>query len=228
MKIIVAIASTTHIDLHNQRMAKIALDGMAEQIRSKYIPQLIEHDPNRMIGVLLEGKVIEMDDGEFALYVVGGIFDNEEEKHSYEIGSKNLVWRKYSDYLNEVNTEIKQKDIYSTKKESEDLSITDLLEIHLDSTKIWIDGSVYFVKHFIASTKDLSIHVYPKDHWPAHFHVISKQRNIDARFDLDTLDLISEKRGLITQADIKKIKHLLQFNPIIFDKLRSEHARLQK
>lgn len=67
MKIITAIASTTHIDRHHEKMAQTALDGMSEQIAAKYIPFLIEHDPNRAIGVILAGKVLPMDDGEWAL-----------------------------------------------------------------------------------------------------------------------------------------------------------------
>ncbi len=57
MKITIGIASTTHIDRHNERMAKSALDGMAVQIKERFIPQLIEHDLNQHIGVGLYGEV---------------------------------------------------------------------------------------------------------------------------------------------------------------------------
>jgi len=56
MKIITGIASTAHIDRHNERMAKSALDSMATQIKEKFIPQLIEHDPNQHVGVILYGE----------------------------------------------------------------------------------------------------------------------------------------------------------------------------
>jgi hypothetical protein len=41
--------STTHIDKQGEKMAKSALDSMAIQVNTKYIPQLIEHDWNRQV-----------------------------------------------------------------------------------------------------------------------------------------------------------------------------------
>ena len=82
MKITTGIASTTHIDRHNERMAKSAIDGMAEQIKERFIPQLIEHDPKQHIGVVLYGEVFLLKDGEFALGIVSGIFENNEEKEA--------------------------------------------------------------------------------------------------------------------------------------------------
>lgn len=106
--------------------------------------------------------------------------------------------------------------------------IAGLLETHLDSTSIWVDGRVYKVKHLVVSTGDLIVHVYPNDHAPAHFHVIPKQRGIDARFSLDTLEPISVKRGLLSSRDAKRIKNFFETRPDQLTKLRRDHARMQQ
>ncbi len=86
MIIITGIASTTHIDRHNERMAKSALDGMAKQIKERFIPHLIEHDPNQHIGVILYGEVFRLKDGEYALGIVSGTFEDEHERERYKTG----------------------------------------------------------------------------------------------------------------------------------------------
>jgi hypothetical protein len=231
MKIITGIASTTHVDAHYERMAKVALDRMVEQIKERFIPQLFDHDPNQQIGVLLCGKVEQLEDGEFALFIVSGIFESEEEKQKYPVGSPNTVWQEYLPHLDGILEETAEQRA-NIKKNMPDpkeppQNIAELLEIHLDSTAIWTDGRVYKIKHLIDSTGDLSIHVYPKDHRPAHCHVKSKQRGIDARFDIETLEVIDADQGLIRERDIKKIQDFFQTNPAILKKMRDEHARMQ-
>jgi len=230
MKIITGIASTTHIDRHNERMAKSALDSMAEQVKERFIPQLIEHDPNQHIGAGLYGEVFQLKDGEYALGIVSGIFENNEEKEIFKTGQPNNVWQDYKKYLdidellklNKQNHQTKQINFFS-----QDSNIADLLETHLDSTQVLPDGTVYKIKRFIASTGDLRIEVYPKDHSPQHFHVISRQRKIDARFDIATLNLINTKLGSIQEKDIKKIQNFFNIFPDCLKKLRNEHARMR-
>jgi len=229
MQIIVGIGSTTHLDRHNERMAKSALDGMADQIKEKYIPQLIEHDWNKHIGVLLYGEVFQLKDGEYALGIVTGLFENNEEKEKYKSGQPNIVWQDYKKYLN-INELINLsggKTSDSVSKNGIPINIADLLEIHLDSTQVLPDGRIYKIKRFIAATGDLKIVVYPKDHNPSHFHVISKQRGIDARFDINTLEFTSIKDGKIKKNDIKKIQDFFKTFPALLDKLRNEYKRLQ-
>jgi len=193
MKIITSIASTTHIDRHNERMAKSALNNMAEQIKERFIPQLVEHDPNQHIGEILYGEVFQLKDGEYALGVVLGIFENNKEKETFKTGQPNNVWQDYKKYLD----------------------IDELLKLNEQNHR------------FIASTGDLRIVVYPKDHSPQHFHVISKQRKIDARFDIATLNLINAKQGSIQEKDIKKIQNFFKTFPDCLKKLRNEHARMR-
>jgi len=230
MIINIGIASTTHVDRHNERMAKSALEGMAKQIKEKFIPQLIEHDPNQHIGVVLYGEVFQLQDSEYALGIVSGIFENNDEKEKFETGKSNTVWPNYQKYLN-VNELLKMSEQNQQKSQNnfykKDFNVADLLETHLDSTQVLPDGTVYKIKRYIAATGDLRIEVYPKDHEnQPHFHVISKQRGLNARFDIKTLDLINMKQDKIKESDIKKIQNFFSSNPTILQKLVSEHTRL--
>ena len=230
MKIITGIASTTHIDRHNEQMAKSALNGMAEQIKERFIPQLVEHDPNQHIGVILYGEVFQLKDGEYALGIVSGIFENNKEKETFKTGRSNNVWQNYKKYLNIdelLKMNEKNHQTRQTNSSSKDSNIADLLETHLDSTQVLPDGTVYKIKRFIASTGDLRIEIYPKDHNPQHFHVISRQRKIDARFDIETLDLINTKSGNIQANDIRKIQNFFKAFPVYLEKLKTEHTRMQ-
>lgn len=229
MQINIGIASTTHLDRHNERMAKSALDGMVDQIKEKYIPQLIEHDRNRHVGVLLYGEVFQLKDGEHALGVVMGLFENENEKNEFGLDQPNKVWQNYKQYLNIDEliglSEQKKSDLVSQNRIP--VNVADLLEIHLDSTQILPDGRVYKIKRFIAATGDLRIEVYPKDHDPSHFHVISRQRGINARFDIRTIELVNMKEGKIKKDDIKKIQDFFKTSSDFLNQLRDEHSRMQ-
>lgn len=229
MKIVYGIGSTTHLDRHNERMAKSALDGMADQIKEKYISQLIEHDWNRHMGVVLYGEVFRLKDGEYALGIVTGLFENEDERNEFKTGQPNKVWQNYKHYLNIEElirlSDRKKPDLANRNRTS--VNIADLLETHLDSTQVLPDGRVYKVKRYIAATGDLRIEVYPKDHQPSHFHVISKQRAINARFDIHTLELVSMKEGKIKKDDIKKIQDFFRTSPTLLNRLRNEYSRMQ-
>lgn len=225
------IATTTHIDRHYERFSKSALEGMADQIKQKYIPNLVDHDPNKQIGIILYGEVFRLADGEYALGVVTGVFEDPQEQSEFKNGDKNTVWYKYIELLNvESLIKMQQKNSdgsgkYVQRKRS-DLSLVELLEIHLNSTQVAADGKIYKIKKFIASTGDLRFEVYPKDHEnQPHFHVISKQRGINARFDIDTLELISIKQGAIRPSDVKKIQSFFR-SKFMRKKLKEEHARL--
>jgi plasmid rolling circle replication initiator protein Rep len=106
-------------------------------------------------------------------------------------------------------------------------NVAELMETYLDSTRALPDGTVYHIKAFVVSAKGLSIVVYPKDHdYQPHFHVISKQRNIDARFDLNTLEHISNKRGQVAMGDVRKIQEFFKERPEMLEALRLKHAKL--
>jgi hypothetical protein len=212
-------------------MAKSALDDFARNINEKYLPQLIEHDWDRQIGVVLYGKVFQLKDKEYALGIVTGIFEDEPDKQLFKLGQSNTTYKEYEKYL-DIDELIRMAEENAGREDIQNLhyeanpNIATLLETHLDSTQILPDGRVYKIKRFIASTGDLRVEVYPKDHYPAHFHVISDQRGINARFDIKTLDLINIKEGKIKSNDIKKIKNFFETHPEKLNKLRSEYNRL--
>jgi hypothetical protein len=103
MKIISGIASTTHIDRDGDRMAKSALLSMAEQINDHYIPLTAFHKPI-YIGVILCGKVKELEDGEWALHTVSGVFETPGERNKYTYGEPNMVSQKYLHLLDDSVT----------------------------------------------------------------------------------------------------------------------------
>ena len=226
MQIFTGIISSTHVDAHNERMAKEALDGMATQIRERYIPNLVNHDPNQQIGVALYAEVVPLKDGEYALLAVSGIFENEEEFSTYRAGSPNTVWQDYVRYLDEVREAAIQQVANTTPAEPPKVDPNDierLLEIHLNSTSIRTDGTVYKVKYLIGTINDLKLEVRPRDHKPDHFHVTSVQRDIDASFDFDTLEPI---KGRVSIADTKKIKDFFQRHPDKLKKLLEARGRM--
>lgn len=229
MKIFTGIASSTHIDLHREKMTKDALDGMAKQINERYLPYLIEHDPNKLIGVVLYGEVFQLKDGEYALGNVAGLFENEEERKIFKINQPNKVWKDCKKYLNinELTQLIDGKDNGKNYENVKEWNIADWLETHLNSTQVSSEGLVYKIKRYIANAGDLRIEVFPKDHYPAHFHVISKQRGINARFNIETIELISIKEGKIKNDDIKKIQNFFKTHPFFLEKLNNEIKRLK-
>ena len=101
MKINVSIISSTHVDRQGDRMAKEALESMARQIKSKYIPVDVEHR-GTYIGVILSAKIKPFEDGEWALFAVSGIFEDGKEKEDFSYGSPNIVFEKYLKLLDDL------------------------------------------------------------------------------------------------------------------------------
>ncbi len=66
------------------------------------------------------------------------------------------------------------------------------------------DGKGQFYEHRdrIATINNLKVVIYSNDYHPAHFHVVSNDKKIDAKFKIENGEYISEK---ITSGDIKKI-----------------------
>ena len=59
------------------------------------------------------------------------------------------------------------------------------------------------LKERIATIKDLRVIIYSNDHNPPHFHVISKDYKINAKFLIENCELIS---GEMKSKDLKRIK----------------------
>lgn len=65
---VTGLMATTHLDLHNERLAKSALIGMAEQVRRTYVPVMWNHDIRfPPLGRVVRADVISLPDGEFGL-----------------------------------------------------------------------------------------------------------------------------------------------------------------
>jgi hypothetical protein len=76
MSLIEQIILTTHIDRHYERHALSALEGLAGQVNTHYIPNGIEHDPRfPPVGRLLSAEIIELADGEKGVRAVIELFD---------------------------------------------------------------------------------------------------------------------------------------------------------
>lgn len=73
----IAILSTTHVDLHNERMSKTALEHMVDLINGTHARGLtVEHDPTLPpVGKIVEGWVEQAEDGEYRACGVLEYFD---------------------------------------------------------------------------------------------------------------------------------------------------------
>lgn len=58
------------------------------------------------------------------------------------------------------------------------------------------------IKQQVEKIDNLKVLIYSNDHLPAHFHVISNDKQVDAKFRIDDGTLIS---GKISTKDVKKI-----------------------
>lgn len=232
MKIITGIISTTHVDRINDKMTREALEGVAQQIKKKLTPFLINHDRKKLIGVILYSEVFPLPDGEYAIGVVSGIYETDEERHIFRSDQENTVWEIFKDFLKKE--ELIQILADSTKKKTwnngcidKKMTVAELLERFLDSTQIVSDGQVYEIKRLIDSIGDLKIILHPNDHLPPHFHVISKGRGIDARFSIETLEVINSDEGKISSIDVKKIKYIFKTRPDLMKKIQDEYLRMK-
>lgn len=229
MLLVTGVASTTHRDLHNERFAKSALDSMAKQLQAKYIPYRVMHNQDWNIGVLLAGRVSKLEDGEFGLFIVAGIYENDAEKQSFAIGAQNTVWQNYDSELDEAEeqyhpTPVNEDEIKANLIDPDD--VERLLERHIETTDVLPDGRVYKIKKYVASAGELQIILHTNDHDPPHFHVQSKQKGYDASFYIDNLELYRENRGKIPRKDIKKIQHFFS-QPVNLKKLLGDYQHVK-
>jgi len=63
------------------------------------------------------------------------------------------------------------------------------------------------IKERIDTVRNMKIIIYSNDHEPPHFHVVSNDNSIDAKFSIDSGEFIS---GMIDSKDIKRIKAFYQ------------------
>lgn len=85
--------------------------------------------------------------------------------------------------------------------------LTDLLTYYLSLDDISLEKHLKEVntatKERLTTLDDLQVIIYSNDHHPPHFHVKTKDLNIDAKFKIENCELLS---GSISNKDLKKIR----------------------
>ncbi|TXF79593.1 DUF4160 domain-containing protein [Chryseobacterium sp.] len=84
--------------------------------------------------------------------------------------------------------------------------LTELVNIYWSYSEAQIDAMVSIpgleIKEKVARINDLNIIIYSNDHDPPHFHVISKDKSIDAKFTIANCELIA---GEMNAKNMKRI-----------------------
>ena len=70
------VMATTHVDRHNEQFTLEALEFMRQQIRSSFLPFIVDHDPRwPPIGRVVDADIISLPDGEYALETAVELFE---------------------------------------------------------------------------------------------------------------------------------------------------------
>jgi len=89
--------------------------------------------------------------------------------------------------------------------------LTSILDYYMNVNFVVIENSLripgYVIKERIETVRHMQIIIYSNDHNPPHFHVISSDNSVNAKFTIETCELIS---GEIGTKDIKRIKAFYQ------------------
>lgn len=71
-----AIMSTTHVDLHGDKMSLEALNCLAKSVREKYLPVSINHDVRSPpVGRVASAEVVKLPDGEYGVQGTIEVFE---------------------------------------------------------------------------------------------------------------------------------------------------------
>ncbi len=85
--------------------------------------------------------------------------------------------------------------------------LTDLLQTYMNYEDWFIDELLVepnrVIKERVMKIDDLEVLIYTNDHNPPHFHVKTKNKNIDAKFLIETGEYMS---GDIDSKNLKRIK----------------------
>ncbi|RYH67249.1 MAG: DUF4160 domain-containing protein [Alcaligenaceae bacterium] len=226
----IGIASTTHRDLHGQRMSRQSLDAAVEAIKANYIPYRYDHRVDiPPVGAIVSARTFDLPDGERALGVVVVFYTNFGSRVSFKAGHKNLNFDDYAHLVNipELVLEHDLRVLELSKHTNQAMLPVEALNAFMASHTILDDGSLFVTKHRVLTVYNYSIEVYPKDHRPAHFHVISKKKNSNARFRLDNFKQYQMKQGTMSNKECELITVFFKSNPEYAEMLRNEAVRLE-
>ena len=85
--------------------------------------------------------------------------------------------------------------------------LTDLINQYWSYTDQQIDVMLqikgYEIKEKVGRINDLNVIIYSNDHNPPHFHVISNDKKIDAKFTIENCEKIS---GELNSKQLRKIR----------------------
>lgn len=84
----------------------------------------------------------------------------------------------------------------------EEKILTPIIDYYMNAPFELIEAN-YTIKERIATIRNMQIIIYSNDHNPPHFHVISRDNSVDAKFTLEDCTKIS---GDIDSKDEKRIK----------------------
>lgn len=146
MKEISAILATSHVDLHNERLALSALRSMVRQIQREYIPMQVQHDPRiPPIGRIASARLKQLDNGAYAvegkieLFEVGDEGQRREDNRELKLrrphSSLEVVWdrsflgKEDQAVLAEIGALLGSKPQEEAKKALEPLSVLTLAGI---------------------------------------------------------------------------------------------------
>lgn len=98
------------------------------------------------------------------------------------------------------------------------VELTYYLGLDDGSLEMILRDNNYVNKERVEKINDLEVLIYSNDHMPPHFHVKSKDLKINAKFTIDSCDLIS---GSVNSQQLKRIK-AFYYSPkgrIVMDKI---------
>ena len=99
MKLIRARVATTHIDQHNERMTREALEDMARQIAEHYIPVMWNHDIRHPpLGRIISAEVVPLEDGKYALETTNECWEQDDTPELLRGDGRSLRLRIDEDY----------------------------------------------------------------------------------------------------------------------------------
>lgn len=222
-----AIASTTHLDLHGERIAKQQISDFEQTIATKYIGYQYNHNgAGPKLGVIVSAKLFDLSDGEAAIGIIIVEYTDNRISKELQIGAPNTLFEKFQKaIIVDLLVELDKLNmlIYVPPK----LTLEDKLESFFQSHIIDSSGRIRTNKYFVTEFGKFTVEVYPKDHRPAHCHIISTQRRINARFTLEPFGLMNMKQGKITGKDKKIIMRFFSTHPDELENLQIEARRLE-
>lgn len=74
--------------------------------------------------------------------------------------------------------------------------------------------------------RGIKVYIYSGDHLPIHFHVKSEQRYLDAKFQVDPLNLIKNNTVVSIKRDINFILKYFKKNEYLLDKIKDKFIEL--